>query len=119
MSQCKEESEALRAEAAMARLAAIVEASDDSITSKPLDGVVTSWNEAATRVFGYTAEEMIGGSIMWIIPPELRAEEADILARIGSGERVARYETARMAKDGRRIEVLIQVSPLHDKTGKI
>jgi PAS domain S-box-containing protein len=119
MSQTKSESEELRAEAAMARLAAIVEASEDSITSKTLDGVVTSWNEGATRIFGYTAEEMIGESIMRIIPKELHAEETDTLARIGRGERVARYETARMAKDGRRIEVLMQVSPLHDKSGNV
>jgi PAS domain S-box-containing protein len=119
MSQCKEENEELRAEAAMARLAAIVEASEDSITSKTLDGVVTSWNEGATRIFGYTAEEMIGETITRIIPKELHAEEADTLARIGRGERVARYETARMAKDGRRIEVLMQVSPLHDKSGSV
>ncbi len=119
MSQFDRESEELRAESAIARLAAIVEASEDSITSKTLNGIVTSWNEGATRIFGYTADEMIGKPITRIIPKELHAEEADILARIGHGERVARYETARIAKDGRRIDVLVQVSPLRDKGGKI
>lgn len=119
MSGCKEESEELRAEAAMARLAAIVEASEDSITSKTLDGIVTSWNEGATRIFGHTAEEMIGEPIARIIPKDLEAAEADILARIGRGERVARYETARTAKDGRRIDVMLQVSPLRDKAGNV
>jgi PAS domain S-box-containing protein len=119
MSQFKEEGEALPAETAMARLAAIVEASEDSITSKTLDGVVTSWNEGATCIFGYTADEMIGEPIARIIPAELRAEEDEILARIGRGERIAHYETSRTAKDGRRIDVLLQVSPLHDKSGNV
>lgn len=119
MSQFKRESEELWAEAAIARLAAIVEASEDSITSKTLDGVVTSWNEGATRIFGYTADEMIGEAITSIIPAELHAEEADILARIGRGERIAHYETYRTAKDGRRIDVLLQVSPLHDKSRNV
>ena len=119
MSQTKSESEELRAEAAMARLAAIVEASEDSITSKTLDGVVTSWNEGATRIFGYTADEMIGEPITRIIPMELYPEEADIRARIGRGERIAHYETSRTTKDGRRIDVLLQVSPLHDKSGNV
>ncbi len=111
--------EELRTEAAIARLAAIVEASEDSITSKTLDGVVTSWNEGATRIFGYSADEMIGKTITRIIPKELHAEEFDILARIGRGEHVARYETVRIAKDGRRIDVLVQVSPLRDKSGNV
>lgn len=119
MSQSKGESEELRAEAAMARLAAIVEASEDSITSKTLDGVVTSWNEGATRIFGYTADEMIGEPITRIVPKELYEEEADIRARIGRGERISRYETSRTTKDGRRIDVLLRVSPLHDKSGNV
>ncbi len=116
MSQFKGESEA---EAAMARLAAIVEASEDSITSKTLDGVVMSWNEGATRIFGYTANEMIGEPITRIVPKELYEEEADIRARIGRGERISRYETSRTTKDGRRIDVLLQVSPLYDKSGNV
>jgi len=119
MSQVSRESEDLQAEAAVARLAAIVEASEDSITSKTLDGIVTSWNEGASRIFGYTADEMIGTSITRIVPKELCAEEADIRIRVGRGERVARYETSRITKDGRRIDVLLQVSPLHDKSGNV
>src|SRR5689334_20516880 len=87
LSMTTSETEESRSEAAIARLAAIVEASEDSITSKTLDGIVTSWNEGATHIFGYRAEEMIGKPITTIIPQQLHAEEADILARIGRGER--------------------------------
>jgi two-component system CheB/CheR fusion protein len=118
MSGTKRDSEELEAEA-VARLAAIVEASEDSITSKTLDGIVTSWNEGASRIFGYAADEMIGRPITQIIPRELHAEEFDILARIGRGEHVGRYETVRIANDGRRIDVIVQVSPIRDKTGAV
>jgi PAS domain S-box-containing protein len=119
MSQFSRESDELRSEAAIVRLAAIVEASEDSITSKTLDGIVTSWNAGATRIFGYAADEMIGKPITRIVPKERQAEEADIRARIGRGERIARYETQRTTKDGRRIDVLLQVSPLRDKSGTV
>src|SRR5437660_50612 len=87
------------------RLAAIVESSDDAILSKDLDGVVTSWNQAAERLYGYPAAEMIGQSIRKIIPPELQPEEDEIMARIRAGHRVDHIETMRLRKDGTRFEV--------------
>src|ERR1051326_8113496 len=102
-----------------ARLAAIVATSDDAIVSKTLEGLVTSWNAAATRLFGYAPEEMIGQSIKRIIPPELHAEEDGILAQLRRGEHIDHYETVRVAKDGRRIDVSLCVSPLRDKSGKV
>jgi PAS domain S-box-containing protein len=102
-----------------ARLAAIVVSSDDAIISKTLDGRITSWNSAATQIFGYDASEMIGQSILRIIPPELHGEEREILAKLQRGERVQHYETMRIAKDGRRIDVSLTVSPLRDRSGKV
>ena len=102
-----------------ARLASIVATSDDAIVSKNLDGVVQSWNAAAERIFGYTAEEMIGRPILVILPPDRADEEADILAKIRSGERVDHFETIRVRKDGRRIDVSVTISPLRDSTGTI
>src|SRR5215813_13034024 len=84
-----------------ARLAAIVESSDDVIVSKTLDGIITSWNPAAERTFGWTAEEAIGRHITLIIPADRRAEEDGVLARIRRGERVDHFETVRITKDGR------------------
>jgi PAS domain S-box-containing protein len=100
-------------------LAAIVVSSDDAIISKTLDGVVTSWNGGATRIFGYEPNEMIGQSILRLIPPELHGEETEILARLQRGERIDHYETVRVAKDGRRIDVSLTVSPLRDRSGKV
>lgn len=102
-----------------ARLAAIVTSSDDAIISKTLDGTVTSWNVGASRTFGYDAEEMVGQHITRIIPPELHAEEYEILARLKRGERIEHYETIRIAKDGRRVDVSLTVSPLHNAAGTI
>src|SRR6476659_3010731 len=102
-----------------ARLAAIVATSDDAIVSKNLDGIVQSWNRAAERIFGWTAEEIIGRSITLIIPPERLNEETDILSRIRRGERVDHFETVRMCKDGRRIDVSVTISPIKDGSGKI
>ncbi len=102
-----------------ARLAAIVEGSDDAIISKDLQGRITSWNASATRIFGYQPEEMIGESIIRLIPPELRAEEDEILAKLGRGERVDHFETVRMAKDGRRLDISVTVSPLRNKAGEV
>jgi PAS domain S-box-containing protein len=102
-----------------ARLAAIVATSDDAIVSKTLEGRVTSWNAAAMRLFGYAPEEMIGQSITRIIPSELHAEEDRILAQLRRGERIDHYETVRVAKDGRRIDVSLCVSPLRDKSGRV
>src|SRR5215467_8293721 len=100
-------------------LAAIVVSSDDAIISKTLDGVITSWNGGATRIFGYEASEMIGQSILRLIPPELHGEEREILARLQRGERIDHYETVRVARDGRRIDVSLTVSPLRDRSGKV
>jgi PAS domain S-box-containing protein len=102
-----------------ARLAAIVATSDDAIVSKTLEGRVTSWNAAATRLFGYTPEEIIGESITRIIPPELHDEEKNILAQLRRGEHIDHYETVRVAKDGRRLDVSLCVSPLRDKSGYV
>ena len=110
-----------RHEASMesARLASIVASSDDAIISKTLDGHITSWNASATRIFGYHANEMIGQPITRIIPPELHAEESEIIARLKRGERIDHYETVRVAKDGRRIDMSLTTSPLRDKSGRV
>ena len=102
-----------------AHLAAIVSSSDDAIVSKTLDGIVTSWNAGATDIFGYEADEMIGQHITRIIPPELHGEEQDILAQLRRGERIHHYETVRLAKDGRRVDVSLTVSPVRDQSGKV
>ena len=101
------------------RLAAIVESSNDVIVSKSLDGTITSWNRAAERMFGWTAAEAIGRPIMIIIPDDRRAEEEDVLARIGRGERVEHFDTVRRTKDGRLVDVSITVSPVRDSAGRI
>jgi PAS domain S-box-containing protein len=108
-----------QAELEATRLAAIVANSDDAIVSKSLDGRITSWNAGATRIFGYESSEMIGQSIMRIIPPELHDEERGILARLQRGERIDHYDTVRVAKDGRRIDISLTVSPLRDRFGRI
>jgi PAS domain S-box-containing protein len=108
-----------RIEADLQRLAAIVEFSDDAIVSKTLDGVVTSWNAGAERMFGYPATEMVGRSITLLFPDDRLAEEADFLARIGRGERVEHFETVRIRRDGERIQVSVTLSPLRDADGEI
>ncbi len=102
-------------------LAAIVENSDDAIVSKNLDGLILSWNDAATRMYGYTAEEATGQPIEIVIPdvPERRQEELDIRARIGRGERFVHYETIRRRKDGTELEVSLSISPVRDASGQI
>jgi PAS domain S-box-containing protein len=107
------------ADRARALLAAIVASSEDAIVSKTLDSIVTSWNAAAERLFGYTAEEMIGQSILRIIPPELQHEEAEILAKLRKGERIERYETVRCRKDGQALDISLTISPVRDSTGRI
>ena len=106
-------------EEAQTRLAAIVESSDDAIVGKNLDGIITSWNHAASRLFGYTAEEMIGESILKIIPLDLHPEEAYILKKIRSGEPIEHYETRRIRKNGEIVEVALTISPIRDRDGKI
>lgn len=100
-------------------LAAIVDSSDDAIIGKTLDSVIRSWNAGAERLFGYTAEEAIGQSILMLLPPELSHEEAEIIARLWRGERVDHYPTVRVRKDGRRLEISLSVSPIRDRTGRI
>lgn len=104
---------------AISRLAAIVESSDDAIVSKNLDGIVTSWNQAACRLFGYPPEEMIGQPILKIIPEDLFSEEAEILRKIRAGVQIDHYETKRLRKDGEIVEVSITISPVRDASGKI
>jgi PAS domain S-box-containing protein len=101
------------------RLAAIVESSDDAIVSKDLDGVVLTWNPAAERMLGYSAEEMIGRSIRTIIPPDRQREEDEVLSRIRRGESIDHYETVRMRKDGTLVEVSLSVSPVRAPSGEI
>ncbi|WP_051944826.1 PAS domain S-box protein, partial [Verrucomicrobium sp. BvORR106] len=100
-------------------LSAIIDSSDDGIISKDLNGTVTSWNRAAERIFGYTAEEMIGQPIMRLIPQELRAEEAEILGKIHSGERVDHFDTRRQRKDGSMVDVSLSISPVKNAEGVI
>ena len=102
-----------------ARLAAIVDSSDDAIVSKTLDGVITSWNRAAERMFGYSTAEAVGHHIKLIIPLERHAEEDDVLARLRRGEIVDHFETVRQRKDGARLTISLTVSPIRDATGRI
>ena len=107
------------AEITSRRLAAIVASSDDAIIGKNLNSIITSWNFGAERIFGYTADEMIGTSIMRLIPPDRQEEEREILSRIRRGERFDHFETIRLAKDGRQLNVSITVSPIKDSTGHV
>jgi PAS domain S-box-containing protein len=100
-------------------LAAIVASSDDAIISKDLNSRITSWNEAATRILGYTREEMIGQSILKLIPKELHPQEDIILSRIRAGIRIDHFETVRLSKSGERLEVELTVSPVRDESGTI
>jgi PAS domain S-box-containing protein len=106
-------------ERARAHLAAIVESSEDGIVSKSLEGIVTSWNRGAERLFGYTSQEMVGQPINRIIPPELQYEEIEILAKLRRGERIERYEAIRIHKDGHRLNISLTISPVRDTSGKI
>ena len=108
-----------RAEMFAVTLAAIVESSDDAIIGKDLDGIITSWNPGAERIFGYAASEMIGGSIMRIIPPDRQAEEDGILAKIARGERVRHFETVRRIKSGLLVDISVTVSPIKDAGGRV
>jgi PAS domain S-box-containing protein len=100
-------------------LAAIVESADDAIISKDLTSIVTSWNQAACRMFGYAADEMIGQSILRLIPKELQYEEVEILRKLRAGERIEHYETTRARKNGETIQVSVTISPIRDGSGRI
>ena len=108
-----------RREMATARLAAIVASSTDAIVSKSLDGTITSWNSAAENIFGYTAAEMTGQSIRRLIPPERQHEEDTIIARMRAGEKIQSFDTIRMHRDRRPIDVSVTISPIRDSTGII
>jgi PAS domain S-box-containing protein len=106
-------------EEARARLAAIVESSDDAIVSKDLTGVITSWNKSAERLFGYTAQEAVGNPVTLLIPPDRFDEEPAILERVRRGERIDHYETVRRRKDGTLLDVSLTVSPVTDSQGRV
>ena len=103
----------------LGELAAIVESSDDVILSKDLNGIITSWNSAATRVFGYSADEMIGSSILKLIPEHLHSDEKTIIESIRAGRRVEHFETVRLTKFGQLLDVSLTVSPVKDEQGKV
>ena len=120
VTQIKKNEEALRESAKrLGELAAIVESSDDVILSKDLNGIITSWNAAATRVFGYSAEEMIGSSILKLIPEHLHSDEAIILESIRAGRRIEHFETVRLTKSGQLIDVSVTISPVKDEQGRV
>ena len=100
-------------------LAAIVDSADDAIISKNLNSIIQSWNEAARKMFGYTADEMIGQSILQLIPDDLKYEEDEILEKLRAGQRIDHYETVRRRKDGSLIHVSVTISPIRDETGRV
>lgn len=102
-----------------AKLAAIIESSDDAIIGKTLESVITSWNDSAERIFGYTAEEVIGETIYKLIPPDRYDEEPQIISRLKKGERVKHFETKRLAKSGKLVDVSVSISPVRNKEGEI
>lgn len=106
-------------ERALARLAAIVESSDDAILSKTLEGTITSWNAAAERMYGYTAAEMVGQSVALLLPADRPGEVDGLLARLAKGERIKDFETVRQTKKGRRIDVSLTISPVYDRRGRV
>jgi PAS domain S-box-containing protein len=107
------------ADEAQARLAALVQSSDDAIVGKDLNGVITDWNGAAERIFGYTRDEVLGRSITILLPPERLAEEAHILATLRRGDRIDHFDTVRIRKDGTPVQVSISVSPIKDSRGRL
>src|SRR5947209_467155 len=108
-----------RVEASRKLLASIVESSEDAIVSRATEGHILSWNRGAEKMFGYSPEEAIGRPISMLVPPECAGELGQIQERVAQGESVGRYETVRMAKDGRRIDVSLVVSPIFDAAGRI
>lgn len=112
-------SDRVRADLYAQQLASIIESSDDAIVSKDLNGIITSWNRGAQRLFGYAPEEAIGRSITMLMPEDRVSDEPGILARIQRGERIEHYETVRQRKDGTRIEISVSVSPIRSPDGRI
>jgi len=108
-----------RGELVSAKLAAIVESSEDAIISKDLNGIVSSWNRGAEKIFGYTAAEIVGTSILGLIPKDQQQEEVDILERIGRGEILEHMETKRRTKGGKLIDVFVTASPIKDANGQV
>src|SRR5262249_50472046 len=108
-----------RAEEMRSRLAAIVESSEDAILSKDLDGIILTWNRAAEKMFGYVAAEVVGQPILRLVPPECAEEVSAISEQVKAGERLENYETVRLRKDGTRIEVALNISPMPDATGRV
>jgi PAS domain S-box-containing protein len=101
------------------RLAAVVTQADDPIWTKTVDGVITSWNRAAHNLLGWHSGEVIGQSVYRIMPPDLHDQERAVLERLRKGERVEHYRTARLARDGRRVELEVSISPVRDATGQV
>lgn len=110
----RKETEELRS-----KLAAIVESSDDAIVGKDLNGIISSWNAGAERLFGYKAEEIVGQSILTLIPPNLHAQETTILRKLRAGERIEHFETERITKSGKMIDVSLTISPVKDSAGRV
>jgi PAS domain S-box-containing protein len=108
-----------RAEETLFRYADLIESSDDAIISKDLDALITSWNAAAQRIFGYSEKEAIGQPITILIPPDLWDEENKILVRLRAGQRIEHFDTIRVTKAGKKINVSLTISPIRDATGKI
>ena len=109
----------VRANEATARLAAIVTSSTDAIVGKQLDGTITSWNEAAEQIFGYTEAEMVGSSVYRLIPPDLHEHESEVLRKVARGEPVELSQVDRIRKDGERIHIALSVSPIRDSSGNV
>jgi PAS domain S-box-containing protein len=109
----------LQADKAIGLLAAIVDSSDDAIVSKTLQGIITSWNTGAERLFGYTAAEAVGRSVTMLIPPDRIQEEREILSRLQNGERIEHFETVRVNRDGTTLDVSLTISPVKDSSGRI
>ncbi|HVJ29250.1 MAG TPA: PAS domain S-box protein, partial [Gammaproteobacteria bacterium] len=112
-------SERARARAVQSRLAAIVGSSTDAIITKDLDGIIQSCNHSCEQIFGYREAELVGRSVLVLVPPERHAEEDMILGKLRSGERVDHFETVRLAKDGRRLDISLAISPIKDDRGEI
>ena len=108
----------LKADKAIGLLAAIVDSSDDAIVSKTLEGIITSWNASAERLFGYTASEAVGQHISLIIPVDRRDEETVIIERIRKGDRIEHFDTIRMRKDKTPLDISLTISPVRDASGK-